>query len=392
MDKAGAGELFSDDQEMLEALRSFLVRKNARIRRQTGESRGDLVEQVRQQRHEIIQLRNKCRMLEEKLRAYDQGTPKHNIVVSPKKNQLSPLKAQQHSPTYSALSGTETEDSEFSTPRKLRLVSTAALVSVNPAKDDSILDDCDEESLKVLKQSSSQQPRDKIREMAVLDLTCHPGRKGNWWPEDFKPNPEINFGQREAFTLRRINPKYAHPALQTQHKYQQQHLKQEAMKEFNRLAGQVEPVTPGVKLVWSANDTGTLPTPLKTPDQALSNPKIDPVFKFEINKYNYKNFDLNLNSNKIKLWLDLQDSPPGHERSEFPTPSQSEADRQKSIKRAKLVALQRLFQTVFMVQPTDKSGTSYQQVGKFIFRNDEWNQLVRRNEFQIDESIFYNAE
>ncbi|KAG7933423.1 hypothetical protein KL934_003233 [Ogataea polymorpha] len=392
MDKAGAGELFSDDQEMLEALRSFLVRKNARIRRQTGELRGDLVEQVRQQRHEIIQLRNKCRMLEEKLRAYDQGTPKHNIVVSPKKNQLSPLKAQQHSPTYSALSGTETEDSEFSTPRKLRLVSTAALVSVNPAKDDSILDDCDEESLKVLKQSSSQQPRDKIREMAVLDLTCHPGRKGNWWPEDFKPNPEINFGQREAFTLRRINPKYAHPALQTQHKYQQQHLKQEAMKEFNRLAGQVEPVTPGVKLVWSANDTGTLPTPLKTPDQALSNPKIDPVFKFEINKYNYKNFDLNLNSNKIKLWLDLQDSPPGHERSEFPTPSQSEADRQKSIKRAKLVALQRLFQTVFMVQPTDKSGTSYQQVGKFIFRNDEWNQLVRRNEFQIDESIFYNAE
>ncbi|KAG7890777.1 hypothetical protein KL925_002234 [Ogataea polymorpha] len=392
MDKAGAGELFSDDQEMLEALRSFLVRKNARIRRQTGELRGDLVEQVRQQRHEIIQLRNKCRMLEEKLRAYDQGTPKHNILVSPKKNQLSPLKAQQHSPTYSALSGTETEDSEFSTPRKLRLVSTAALVSVNPAKDDSILDDCDEESLKVLKQSSSQQPRDKIREMAVLDLTCHPGRKGNWWPEDFKPNPETNFGQREAFTLRRINPKYAHPALQTQHKYQQQHLKQEAMKEFNRLAGQVEPVTPGVKLVWSANDTGTLPTPLKTPDQALSNPKIDPVFKFEINKYNYKNFDLNLNSNKIKLWLDLQDSPPGHERSEFPTPSQSEADRQKSIKRAKLVALQRLFQTVFMVQPTDKSGTSYQQVGKFIFRNDEWNQLVRRNEFQIDESIFYNAE
>ncbi|KAG7861796.1 hypothetical protein KL939_000817 [Ogataea angusta] len=392
MDTPDDSELLPDDQKLLASLRSFLVRKNARIRRQAGDSRGDLAEQVRQQRHEIIELRNKCRMLEQKLRMYEQSSPKHAILVSPKKIQLSPLKAQQHSPTYSALSGTETEDSEFNTPRKLRLVGTAAVLTASPSKNDSALDDCDEESIKVLKQSSSQQPRDKIRQMAVVDLTHHPGRKGNWWPEDFKPNPETNFGQTEAFKLRRINPKYAHPALQTQFKYQQQHLKQEALKDFNRLAGQVEPVTPGVKLVWSAADSASLPTPLKTPDQALSNPKIDPVFKFEINKSNYKNFDLNLNSNKIKLWLDLQDSPPGHERSEFPTPSQSEADRQKSIKRAKLVALQRLFQTVFMVQPTDKSGTSYQQVGKFIFRNDEWNELVRRNEFQIDESIFYNAE
>ncbi|KAH3668304.1 hypothetical protein OGAPHI_002058 [Ogataea philodendri] len=394
--------LLPEDSEVLGILTDYLVRKNQKYNQlqnfpgSGGKGDRDPLEtKVEQQAAEIVKLRSKCSQLEERLRRYEHNSPEISVVFSPRKRtRLSPLKAEQ-SPTYSSLSGTETEDSAFSTPHKLRLVNVLTK-SAQPEKLVSDSDgEYDDESRKVLKQSGSQQPRDKIRSLQdeeLVDLTIHPVRKGNWWPEDFKPNPETNFGEKEPFKMRMINPKYAHPALQTQLKYQQKHLQEEAMKGFNRLAGKVEPSTPGVKLVWNSPAAGALPTPLKTPEQALDDPNIDPVFKFEINRNNYKNFGLNLNSNKLKLWLDLQDSPPGHERSEFPTPSQTAADREKSLKRSKLIALQRLFQTVFMIQPTKDDNASYQQVGKFIFRNEEWNQLVRQNKFQIDQTIFYHFE
>ncbi|VEU20079.1 DEKNAAC100262 [Brettanomyces naardenensis] len=236
-----------------------------------------------------------------------------------------------------------------------------------------------------------------------LDLTLNPERNTPWWPEDFAVNPAVNFGRTQPFKMRKVSAEYVHPALQTQFRFQKQHFQEESLRDFNRVA--LTRVTPDRST--NGIPEGALPTPEKTPEQALQNPAIDPVFKFEMNRTNFlenRSAFGSLSSGKIKLWLDLCDSPPGHDRSSFPNTQQLEQDRQTANKRAKLAAMQRLFQAIYMVESAGitydegdvenkpNGSLRYSQVGKFIFRNETFNEAVRSDNFTVDESIFHSAE
>lgn len=245
-----------------------------------------------------------------------------------------------------------------------------------------------------------------------LDLSENPIRHSPWWPEDFRINPLVNFGQNVPVQLRKLDPKYIHPVLKKQLMLQKRRVEDQALKEFDRIAGPV----------LSQNnftvDENANPKPnenqIMSPTQALEDPDIDPIFKFELNRDNYmKNRSAlgNLSSKKIKLWMDLTDSPPGEERSSFPTSQEVKKNKEIALKRAKLVGLQRLFQAVLILEPrkrgnfsdyedkenippqsTSKSSpVEYSQVGKFIFCNSVFNDAVKNGNFKIDRKIFKHS-
>ncbi|ODV85142.1 hypothetical protein CANARDRAFT_7792 [[Candida] arabinofermentans NRRL YB-2248] len=246
--------------------------------------------------------------------------------------------------------------------------------------------------------SSSSSSSSQKEKLTVLDFTTHPKRKSNWWPEDFKPNPLVNFGMKEAFKMRKIRSDLVHPAIASHNEYQRKYLQDEISKDFNRLAGPVNKEnnkwldikTPDPK--QRKTSTIYLPSPQTTPSQQLSNTKIDPIFKYELHKDNITvSGGGGLKSKKVKLWLDLQDSPPGHERSEFPTDSQLERDNKLGLYRARVVGLRRLFQSIFMIDVKDHSTLSFEQCGKFIFKDESFNKAVLQGRFKVDESIFYDS-
>lgn len=207
-----------------------------------------------------------------------------------------------------------------------------------------------------------------------LDLTKNPDRNDSWWPEDFAVNPAVNWGFTYAMTIPG-GRKYLHRALQEQANSKDNYMHQEAMVEFNRLAG---PTTPCPK------PTSCLPTP-KTPQRALANANIDPLFKFELDSTVDTALLDKLDPTKVRQWLELSDSPPGHDRSSFPTSQQVRQDRETALNRSRMVALQRLFQAVYMVE---KSGRRYSQVGKYIFKNPAFNEAVKEDRYVLDESVF----
>ncbi|QPG76649.1 hypothetical protein FOA43_004041 [Brettanomyces nanus] len=273
---------------------------------------------------------------------------------------------------------------------------------------------CGEQTvIKCGRQILSPNCRSRENVKQILDLTRHPVRNSEWWPEDFEVNPEVNFGLTQPFKLRKICAELVHPALQVQFKYQKRYIQEESLRDFNRLAGVGSAENSASANVGIAGIAGTpkkklphrgLPTPVKTPEQALTNPLIDPVFKFELNRTNLSENRTafgKFTSDKINLWLDLSDSPPGHERSSFPNTQQLEQDKRIAARRAHLSALQRLFQTVYMVQvatgDSDNKenfprGARYAQVGKFIFREQRFNEAVKADRFTIDEAIFADTQ
>lgn len=241
-----------------------------------------------------------------------------------------------------------------------------------------------------------------------LDFTKNPITNSPWWPEDFKVNPSVNFGKTSPFKMRKLDPALIHPALRIQYRFQRKHIQNEALKAFNKLAGPVED-DEGNSVTKDENNKPLL----KTPRQALEDPQIDPVFKFELNRTNYMHNRAalgSINSNKIKLWLDMTDSPPGEGRSSFPNTQELKEDRKKAVSRARLIGLQRLFQAIYMVEPIHQAGNNltenkenktgeknyrlgkrqvkYAQVGKFLFRVDSLNRAVQEDNFTIDKHIF----
>ena len=238
----------------------------------------------------------------------------------------------------------------------------------------------------------------------IVDLTKNPITNLPWWPEDFKVNPVVNFGKTCPFKMRKLDPTLLHPALRIQYSLQRKHIQDEALQAFNKLAG-------SVKSADENNKTRDTKNALRTARQALQDPLIDPVFKFELNRTNYMHNKAilgSVNSNKVKLWLDMTDSPPGEDRSSFPNTQELKEDRKKAEKRAKLIGLQRLFQAIYMVEPLDKSENNlienkenvidmgskicehqmrYAQVGKFLFREDLLNKAVQEDNFTIDKHL-----
>ncbi|GME73671.1 unnamed protein product [Ambrosiozyma monospora] len=300
----------------------------------------------------------------------------------------------------------------------------------------------------------------------IINLTQNPLRNGPWWPEDFKINPLTNFGQdHELQNLRKLDSSLVHKITKLQSDFQIAYLKELATKKFRHVAQltqtQTQPQQPNPNTNSpfrnpnfdhnpnpnsnSNNSSSNNPPTHPTPYETLTNPAIDPIFKHKINKLNYHIYANKLNlttlsstsssstssTSKVKLWLQdtkLEDSPPGHERSEFPTTQQVEIDRLKSAKRSAVRALQFLVQAVLMVQKKVDDGKSgkkrkreddgdekeneeygskdgkdgdgegeeeemlYEQVGTHIFRSEELNCIVRSGYFFVDESIFADAD
>ncbi|GMG08037.1 hypothetical protein B5S33_g2327 [[Candida] boidinii] len=272
-----------------------------------------------------------------------------------------------------------------------------------------------------------------------IDLTKNPIYNRNWYPEDFKVNPVVNFNKNYAFQANKIALKSVHPSIRSLHDYERNFILNQQLSKFNKLSGMnnsndhdhdksdqqrrfvIDKDTNAVGLVSSTKAGAS--HGLKSIEKALYNERIHPIFKYQKsainnmskttteetnnsdnnninNNYNKTIMNLKVSTKTTKLW-ERPDSPPGFSRSDFPTTQERANDRLKSEKLETIKALKRLFHAVYMVEPINKqkdlndnsnnNDNKYIQAGKFIFKNELLNQCIRNDNFTIDESIFsYN--
>ncbi|GME86126.1 unnamed protein product [[Candida] boidinii] len=262
-----------------------------------------------------------------------------------------------------------------------------------------------------------------------IDLTINPIYNRNWYPEDFKVNPVVNFNKNYAFQANKITLKSAHPSIRLLHDYEKNFIQNQQLSKFNKLSGInkfvdhnnensdhkqqgrliIDKDTNAISLVSDANTDDS--NNLKNIEKALFNERIHPIFKYQKSAINNmttttsptstestnKIMNLKVSTKTTKLW-ERPDSPPGFSRSDFPTTQERANDRLKSEKLETIKALKRLFHAVYMVEPmknkpnaNNNNNNKYIQAGKFIFKNELLNECIRNDNFTIDESIFsYN--
>lgn len=210
-----------------------------------------------------------------------------------------------------------------------------------------------------------------------INLTKNPKFHRFWYPEDFIKNPEYERYVSDKATNIKSLPKF----ISKHYERQQAHIKSVAMEDFNRIAT----VLKDKENIDPKQNKQTEPiTPLQDPDLNYKNPAISSLYKFDINKENlskYLKFYPNLlRTTKVRDW-DIEDSLSDDICSDFLLTQDVQRNNLKAIEKSQIKALRMLFQSCLVVEDS-------KQVGRYIFRNDEYNQKVIRSEFLIDIGIF----
>ncbi|ODV94396.1 hypothetical protein PACTADRAFT_4338 [Pachysolen tannophilus NRRL Y-2460] len=209
----------------------------------------------------------------------------------------------------------------------------------------------------------------------TVDLSWNFLKTREWILEDFQPNPFVNNGLDIAYTgtvrgKNRQTEFFKH----FNHNKKDQHCKCPQCLKFSEAIGPMPETSGGIR--WDNNEKKK-----KNDDNLMSrfrpnnnDPRIGYYTKHGISRTN--------------IW-DRPVSPPGFHRSDFPSTPEIKEYKKKSAMLKKAKMLDRLRDAVLNTSLIDNK---IEQIGRFIFKDSTFNDIVKNGCFTIDEKLFLELE